>query len=111
LRLDGRVKSGHDCQLYAHPGEICGRPGWTFPFIARLTRAHLNFEVKDGTKCRRQSKSDLSDFDIVNADLGKSRDRMRSQILEFRVQIRFFGRRAMNGFFRAPCAPERASSP
>ena len=29
------------------------RPGGGFPFIARLTRAHLNFEVKDGTKCRR----------------------------------------------------------
>jgi hypothetical protein len=29
-------------------------------------KAHLNFEIKD----RRQSKSDLSDVDIVNADLG-----------------------------------------
>jgi hypothetical protein len=45
------------------------------PFIARLTRACLNFEVKDGAKLRRQSKTDLSDFDILNADLGNSRDR------------------------------------
>jgi hypothetical protein len=52
-----------------------GRSGHTFPFIARQTRACLNFEVKDGTKCRRQSKSDLSDFDIFNADLGNSRER------------------------------------
>jgi hypothetical protein len=48
-----------------------------FPFIARSTRAYLNFEVKDAPKARGQSKSDLSDFDISNAGLGKSRDRFR----------------------------------
>lgn len=26
---------------------LCGRSGRTSPFIARQTRAHLNFEVKD----------------------------------------------------------------
>jgi hypothetical protein len=45
-----------------------GRPGHTFPFIARLTRAYLNFEVKDGAKRRRLR---------------------RSMILEFKVQMRF----------------------
>jgi hypothetical protein len=43
-------------------------PGHTFPFIARLTRAYLNFEVKDAPKARRLR---------------------RSTILEFKVQIRF----------------------
>jgi hypothetical protein len=38
------------------------------PFIARLTRAHLNFEVKDAPKARRLR---------------------RSMILEFKVQMRF----------------------
>jgi hypothetical protein len=66
-----------------------GRPGHTSLFIAWLTRAHLNFEVKDlrRPEAARQSKSDLSDFDIVNADPGNSRD--RCAVLEFKVQMRF----------------------
>jgi hypothetical protein len=39
-----------------------GRPGHSFPFIARQTRAYLNFEVKD---------------------------LRRPEVLEFKVQIRF----------------------
>ena len=36
-----------------------GRPGHTYPFIARLTRAYLNFEVKDAPKAGglRRSRS------------------------------------------------------
>jgi hypothetical protein len=43
-------------------------PGHTIPFIGRLTRAYLNFEVKDAPKARRLR---------------------RSMILQFKVQIRF----------------------
>jgi hypothetical protein len=45
-----------------------GRSGRTFPFIARLTRAYLNFEVKD---LRRPEAARLW------------------RVLEFKVQIRF----------------------
>jgi hypothetical protein len=61
-------------------GKIHSSPGGT--------KAYLHFELKDAPKARRQSKSDLSDLDISNADLGNSRDRVRSQILDFKVQIR-----------------------
>ena len=44
------------------------RPGQTFPFIARLSRAYLNFEVKDAPKARGLRPS---------------------LILEFKFQIRF----------------------
>jgi hypothetical protein len=39
-------------------------------------------------KARRQSKSDVSDFEISNADLGNSRDQTRSQIPDVNIQIR-----------------------
>ena len=50
-------------------------PGHTTPFIARQTRAY-KVEVKDPRRpeAARQSKSDLSDFDIINANPGNSRD-------------------------------------
>jgi hypothetical protein len=59
-------------------------------------KAHLNFEVKDlrRPEAARQSKSDLSDFDIVNADLGNSRDRIASLTSKFRYAPVC---RAMNG--------------
>jgi hypothetical protein len=40
-------------------------------------KAHLDFELKDQRppEAVHQSKSDLSDFDITNTDLGSSRDR------------------------------------
>jgi hypothetical protein len=34
-------------------------PDRTYPFIARLTRAYLNFEVKDALKARVPSQSVL----------------------------------------------------
>jgi len=37
--------------------KLSGRPGHTTPFIARLTRAYLNFEVKDALKARRLRRS------------------------------------------------------
>ena len=45
-----------------------GRPGHAIPFIARQTRAYLNFEVKDAPKARGLRPS---------------------AILEFKAQIRF----------------------
>jgi hypothetical protein len=49
----------------------------------------LNFEVKDRRppEAARQSKLELSDFDIINANLGNSRD--WCAVLEFKVQMRF----------------------
>jgi hypothetical protein len=51
-------------------------------------KAYLNFELKVHwlLEAARQSKSDLSDFDIVNADLRNGRD--RCAVLDFKVQIR-----------------------
>jgi len=51
-------------------------------------QAYLNFEVKghDRLRRRRYSKSDLSNFDIINAGSGNSRN--RRAVLEFKVQIR-----------------------
>jgi len=48
--------------------DAASRPGHTTPFIARLTRAHPNFEVKDGPKGRR---------------------RWRPTVLEFKIRMRF----------------------
>jgi hypothetical protein len=52
-----------------------GRSGHTIPFIAQLTRAYLNFEVKDAPKARGHSKSDLFDFDTPKC---RSRQKPRS---------------------------------
>jgi hypothetical protein len=56
-------------QPFSHPIDgRSGHPGHTFPFIARQTRAHLNFEVKD---LRRPEAARLW------------------RVLEFKPQIRF----------------------
>ena len=64
-------------------------------------KAYLNFELKDRRRpeAARQSKSDLSDFDIINAHLGNSRDgyaSLTSKCRYARVS------RAMNGVGRPP---------
>jgi hypothetical protein len=41
-----------------------GRPGHTFPFIARLIRAYLNFEVEDAPKARRLRRSTILEFKV-----------------------------------------------
>jgi len=43
---------------------VAGRPGRTTPFIARLTRAHPNFEVKDAPKARGLRPSQILEFKI-----------------------------------------------
>jgi hypothetical protein len=55
-----------------------GRPGQTSPFIARQTRACLNFEVRDAHRSRlsprpasTMSKSEMSDFDWRAASGGR----------------------------------------
>jgi hypothetical protein len=62
-------------------------------------KAYLNFELKDRRppEAARQSKSDLSDFDIVNAHLGNSRDGCASLTSKFRYAP--VGR-PMNGIVR-----------
>jgi hypothetical protein len=46
-----RSRSHSSSLIVAGPtGERQGRPGHTTPFIARLNRAHLNFEVKHAPK-------------------------------------------------------------
>jgi hypothetical protein len=54
--------------LGVHASMILAAPGHTILFIARQTRAYLNFEVKDAPKARGLRPS---------------------MILEFKVQIRF----------------------
>jgi hypothetical protein len=51
-------------------------------------KAYLNFELKDHgpPEAAAPSKSDLSDFDILNVHLGNSRD--GCAVLDFKVQIR-----------------------
>jgi hypothetical protein len=41
-----------------------GRPGRTFPFIARPTRAYLNFEVKDGAPISAVAEMGIYDVEI-----------------------------------------------
>jgi hypothetical protein len=39
-------------------------PGHSFPFIARPSRAHLNFEVKDAPKARGLRPSMILEFKV-----------------------------------------------
>jgi len=41
-----------------------GLPGHTYPFISRLTRAYLNFEVKGAPKARGLRPSVILEFKI-----------------------------------------------
>jgi hypothetical protein len=65
----------------------CGWRGKTYSSLGGR-KAYLNFELKDlrPPEAAAPSKSDLSDFDIINAHLGNSRDGYA--VLDFKVQIR-----------------------
>jgi hypothetical protein len=52
-------------------------------------KAYLNFELEDRRppEAARQSKSDKSDFDIINAGPGNSRDRIASLTSKFNARV------------------------
>ena len=47
-----------------HANQGSGRSGRSFPFIARLTAAYLNFEVKDAPKARRFRRPGVLEFKV-----------------------------------------------
>ena len=66
------LPSGLDARSLS-PIKETGRPGHATPFIARQTRAYLNFEVKDGAPI-----SAVAEMGIYDVEIGQVRFRWRA---------------------------------